>query len=100
MQAAPIPADEEERLATLRSYAVLDTATEQAFDDIVALAASICGTPVSAISLLDRDRQWFKASIGIADRETARDTSFCGHTILVDDGAFVVEDASRDPRFA
>ncbi|HEY0706835.1 MAG TPA: sensor domain-containing diguanylate cyclase, partial [Polyangia bacterium] len=98
MRRPSIPLLEAERLAKLHAYEVLDTPTEAMFDDIVALAASICQTPISAISLIDSDRQWFKASLGLASREGARETSFCGHTINEEAGLLIVEDALLDPR--
>ncbi|HEY0712657.1 MAG TPA: PAS domain S-box protein, partial [Polyangia bacterium] len=100
MRRPQIPQNEAERLARLRSFEVLDTPTEEMFDDVVALAASICGTPISAISLIDSTRQWFKASVGLTEREGPRETSFCGHTINEEDGLMVVEDALVDPRFS
>lgn len=96
---APIPASEEARLASLRSYGILDTPTEQAFEDIVDLAAIICGTPISAISFVDSNRQWFKAIHGLPVTETPRDVAFCAHAILGRE-ALVVPDATADARFA
>ena len=98
MHAAPLPADEPARLAALNRYAVLDTAPEVGFDDLTELAAIICGTPMALVSLVDRDRQWFKSRHGVEDTETPRDVAFCAHAILSDD-VFVVPDASVDPRF-
>src|ERR1700689_5390865 len=74
-------ADEARRVDVLRQYAVLDTPPEQALDDLTALAAQICGVPIALISLVDEDRQWFKARIGWDIAETPRDISFCGHTL-------------------
>src|SRR5487761_2060865 len=74
--AAP-PSDESKRLAALLELRVLDTLPEQAFDDIVALAAHICGTPIGLVSLVDAQRQWFKAKVGLAADETHRDLAFC-----------------------
>jgi PAS domain S-box-containing protein len=91
---------EERRLAALRRYGVLDTPAEQAFDDLALLAQHLCGTPVAAVSLVDADRQWFKARIGLEVTETARDIAFCHHTVMAPDRVFEVEDAERDPRFA
>ncbi|TVR91128.1 MAG: sensor histidine kinase [Spirochaetaceae bacterium] len=99
MTTAPLPPDEEERLEKLRQYDILDSATEQDYDDIARLVTQICGTSLSTISFVDRDRQWFKASVGIEDKETSRDVAFCAHTILGNE-LFTVEDASADPRFA
>jgi two-component sensor histidine kinase len=91
--------DEEERLAALRSYAVLDTPPEPDFDDIAHLAAHICGTPVAAISLVEDRRQWFKAEVGLGLRETPIEVSFCAKAAL-SPGLTVVPDAAADPRFA
>ncbi len=89
---------EDARLAALRSYAILDTPPEARFDDIVALAAVLCETPIAAISLVDEHRQWFKATYGLPIRETPISLSFCKHAIAGSD-LFVVEDATRDLRF-
>ena len=84
----------------LRGLRVLDTLPEQVFGDIVLLASRICGTPVSLVSLVDRDRQWFKARVGLAAPETHRDLAFCSHAIVSHDPLFVVEDTAMDPRFS
>lgn len=98
MQAPPIPDNEMERLATLRSYAVLDTACEASFDDIARLAARLLRTPIAAVSLVDADRQWFKARVGLDIAETPREHAFCAHAIL-GESPLVVPDARQDPRF-
>ncbi len=99
MNIAPLPPNEAGRLSALRRYDVLDTQPEPAFDDLTRLAAQICGTPISLITLLDESRQWFKSRTGLDTLETPRDVSFCSHTILQSD-LLVVEDASGDDRFA
>lgn len=96
---AALPADEELRLQDLRSYEILDTASETDFDELVELAGQICNAPISLITLLDRDRQWFKAKKGMEDESTSRDVAFCSHAILQND-VFVVEDAAADDRFS
>ncbi|NKE43636.1 sensor domain-containing diguanylate cyclase [Roseomonas frigidaquae] len=100
MPAAALPANEAERLAALDSYEILDTACESAFDDLARLAARLTGTPIGLVTLLDRDRQWFKAHYGLDVRQTPRELSFCSHAILNPDQALVVRDATEDPRFA
>ena len=92
------PPNEDARVRALRKLGILDTAPEAAYDDIVTLAAHICGTPVSMVSLVDADRQWFKSKVGTTDSETPRDISFCGHGILETD-LMVVADAHYDERF-
>lgn len=91
--------DEAARLVALRSYSVLDTPAEPAFDDLTILASRICGTPIALISLVDAARQWFKSKVGLGADETPREVSFCGHAIQGDD-LFEVPDSSIDPRFA
>ena len=93
-----IPEDEASRMAALESYRVLDTVQEQAFDDLVALASHICNTPIALVSLVDRERQWFKAKVGLDADQTPRAVSFCGHAINSAD-VFCVPDAHQDPRF-
>lgn len=95
---APLPSNESERLDALASYRILDTATEQRFEDIVQLAAFICQSPMATMSFVDRDRQWFKARLGVATTETPRTQAFCAHTILSSE-LMVIEDASQDERF-
>jgi signal transduction histidine kinase len=96
---APLPAGETDRLAALYDLDVLDTPPEREFDDIVALASTVCGVPMSLVSLVDEDRQWFKARIGTDAHETSRDVSFCAHAILGRD-LMVVPDARNDTRFS
>lgn len=99
MQAAPLPDNEAERLAALRALLILDTPPEQRFDKIVEFAASEFDVPIALISLIDKERQWFKARVGLPVCETGRDISFCGHAIMAAD-IMVVPDALRDARFA
>jgi signal transduction histidine kinase len=96
---APLPSNEAQRLAALYELNVLDTPAEKDFDDIVALAATVCGVPMSLVTLIDVDRQWFKAKLGTEVSETSRDQSLCAHAILGDD-LMVVPDTRDDGRFA
>ena len=98
MKPSPIVPNEAERLAALRRYDILDTPAEADFDDFTRLAAQICGTTMATITLVDSARQWFKGHLGLAERETPRDVSFCGHTIA---GSEILEvpDTLEDERF-
>ena len=96
---APLPKNEKQRLKVLWQYSVLDTMPEEIFDDLTELAARICEAPVAMITLVDEDRQWFKAKVGVSINETSRDISFCAHAIT-QPGLFIVPDATRDERFA
>jgi len=95
----PIPANESERLAAAHSYHILDTPPEEAFDDLVKLAAELCRTPLALITLVDEKRQWFKACVGTRVTQTTRDVSFCAHAILSPD-LTIIPDTTRDPRTA
>lgn len=99
MPSAPLPPNEAERLAALCSYDVLDTACESSFDDIAKLASVLTDCPIALISLVDSNRQCFKARIGVEVAETSREVSFCAHAILRPDELMVVPDATLDPRF-
>ncbi len=99
MEVPPEPADEQERLASLRRLGMLDTAPEERFDRLTGLGVLAFDVPMCLISLVDEHRQWFKSKVGIDATETSRDVSFCGHAIL-GDSPLIVADARRDPRFA
>ncbi len=94
----PIPLDETCRLQSLQSLRILDTEPEERFDRITRLAKRIFGTPIALVSLVDRNRQWFKSRQGLEARETPREISFCGHAVAQNE-LLVVADAALDPRF-
>jgi len=89
---------ESDRLAALRSYRILDTPPDPAFDDVAHLAARLCQAPVSAIILVDERRQWFKAEVGLGVRETPIDVSICAQ-VMLQPGLSVIADLAKDPRF-
>ena len=91
---APLHPQESARLKALDSFEILDTDPEVQFDDVVQLASAICGVPISLISLLDSERQWFKAKVGTEKTETPIDQAICAHTILEDD-FFEVPDTTK-----
>ena len=93
----PPPPDEARRQAALDAYAVVDSVPEQSYDDIVRLAITLCDVPAAAISLIDHDRQWFKAQIGLDTRETARSEAICDRVIRHPDRTLVVEDLLEHP---
>lgn len=90
---------EDERIKFLESYSILDTLPEIDYDNLTAIAAEICGTPISLISLIDKDRQWFKSHHGLDISETSREFSFCAHVINDPDDVFIIEDSRQDVRF-
>ncbi|HEU4470056.1 MAG TPA: GAF domain-containing protein [Flavisolibacter sp.] len=99
MRIASIPLNEKLRLQDLNSFDILDTQAEKEFDELAELAASLVGCQAAAISFIDSKRQWFKARKGLDATETARDVSFCSHTILEDE-LLIVTDALQDERFS
>ncbi|MCH5715329.1 GAF domain-containing protein [Niabella hibiscisoli] len=100
MQFHPMPANEQERLKDLYSYNILDTLSEEDFDNITEIASQICNTKISQITLADNDRLWFKSSHGLPGSEVPRHLSFCTHAINTPDELFMVPDAREDERFA
>jgi anti-sigma regulatory factor (Ser/Thr protein kinase) len=90
--------EERDRLQALRSYRILDTEPEKAFDDLALLASQICETPIALITLVDAERQWFKSRVGVSAQETSRDIALCSHAIRQRD-VFIVQDALKDERF-
>jgi diguanylate cyclase len=98
MKQAPIPANELQRLAELQSFEILDTKQETIYDDLGEIARCIAGTPIGLISLVDKNRQWFKTCLGLGTKETPRSISFCGHTIL-NKQALIIPDTLQNPDF-
>jgi GAF domain-containing protein len=85
-------------LKALRNYEILDTASEEIFDDMAKLASKFFKTPIATVTLIDAHRQWFKAKVGVSHSENPREVSFCSHTILEKD-PLIVNDATQDNRF-
>jgi hypothetical protein len=94
MKAPETPLNESERLQALDAYQILDTLPEREFDSITEIASFICQTPISLISLIDKDRQWFKSNLGLVATETPREQAFCAHAINHPETPFIVEDSS------
>ncbi|HKB90436.1 MAG TPA: PAS domain-containing protein, partial [Opitutaceae bacterium] len=100
MSAQPVTTPKEAaRLEALRRYHILDTPPEEAFDDLVKLAAQLCRTPIALISLVDERRQWFKARVGLTVNETPRDQSFCAHSLDGNGELLIIPDTQADARF-
>lgn len=98
MLAAAPPKNEEFRLASLYSLRILDTDPEEKFDRVTRLAKKLFNVPIALVSIVDRERQWFKSSIGLEVKETPRDISFCGHAIHKNE-TLIIEDTFQDARF-
>ncbi len=99
METPKLPENELQRLSILSEYLLLDTLPEAEYDNITKLIATICNAPVSLITMIDKDRNFFKSHQGVPMQESPRDISFCGHAILSDDPIFIVKDARLDSRF-
>jgi len=99
MMAVPIPANEDERLGALEALNIVETPADETYDRIVRIARATFGHPIALISLVDREKQWFKARLGMEVAETPRSVSFCAHAIH-GDAVMVVDDATKDPRFS
>lgn len=99
MTPAPFHYRESERLVQLKSYNILDTESEEDFDNLTSMAAEICQTPIALVSLIDEKRQWFKSNHGLSAKETSRDLAFCAHAILNPEEVFIVPNALEDERF-
>jgi len=99
MKTPGTPRDEEARLKALHSPQVLDTPSEERFDRLTRLAQRLFDVPIALVSLVDKNRQWFKSCIGVGITETPRDISFCGHAILGNE-MFIIPDATQDERFS
>lgn len=99
MQKAPIPSNENKRLCAVRDLKILDTGLEERFDRITKEASLRFKVPISTITIIDHEREWFKSATGISSKESPRDISFCGHA-LVTEVMMIIEDTLKDPRFA
>ncbi len=99
MISAQIPDNEEQRIACLKSYSILDTPPEREYDEITYLASQICDAPISLISLVDDSRQWFKSHYGLTASETPKEIAFCAHAITNQNSILIVEDSREDSRF-
>ncbi len=94
-----IPTNELERQAALDKYQLLDTMSEERYDDITAMVSTICNAPIAMITLVDKDRTYFKSKYGVNLEEAPRDLSFCSHAINQEEDLMIVHDARKDPRF-
>jgi len=99
MQTAPIPQDEKQRLEAVHRIAILDTEPEERFDVLTKEAVEKLKVPISIVSILDSNREWFKSCVGLDQKEGDRSVSFCGHALFAKD-IFIIEDTLKDPRFA
>lgn len=98
MKKAPISNNEEERLKAVHRASILDSEPEERFDVLTKEAIEKIGVPISTVTIIDKDREWFKSNIGLLKKEGERDISFCGHALFATD-IFIVEDTKEDDRF-
>jgi GAF domain-containing protein len=98
MKIAPFPKNESERIETIQNLQILDTEEEEIYNDAVALVAKLLNVPIALVSIVDTNRQWFKAKVGLEAKQTPRDLAFCAHAILQEE-PLIVEDATLDDRF-
>jgi len=99
MKTAPIPANEKERLCAVEGLDILDTVSEERFDKITKEATVKFSVPISTVTIIDKDREWYKSAQGLKQKESPRDISFCGHAVL-NELIYIVEDTLKDPIFA
>ncbi len=99
MKKAPIPDYEKDRLCAVEDLKILDTKIEERFDRITKAAIERFSMPISTITIVDKDREWYKSAQGLSQREGPRDISFCGHALLHED-IYIIEDTQKDPIFA
>ncbi len=100
MQIPHLPFNESDRLKALHSYNILDTPAEPAFDELTALAASICDAPIALFNLIDAERLWIKSKVGLEATEVCREWAFCSHAILQPHKPLIISDTLTDERFA
>lgn len=98
MTPAPIPENEDQRLHAVHGLNILNTSTEERFDVLTKGITEQLGVPISTVSILDKDREWFKSCVGLDEKEGPRDASFCGHALVASE-MFIVEDTLLDPMF-
>ena len=99
MKKPEIPENEKERLKELKEYSILDTLPEQEYEEITQLASFISETPISLITLIDENRQWFKSHLGLEIKQSSRNDSFCAHAINDKDNILIIPDSRKDDRF-
>ena len=99
MEKAPIPTFEKDRLCAVQDLKILDTESEERFDRITKAAIAKFSVPISTITIVDKDREWYKSAQGLTVQQGPRETSFCGHALIHED-IYIVEDTLKDPVFA